>query len=77
MLRSVRFGSAPARDFALGPTGGWSSDQDDWQVAWLDGAPDATFPLTIGEHALDLRADGQVLNLDWLELVPVLPAASP
>jgi hypothetical protein len=77
VVRTLRLGTADVRDVELAPTGGWSSDRDDWQVAWLGGDEAATFVLSAGEHRLELRADGQALNLDWLELVPVQPTATP
>ncbi|MDF3059305.1 MAG: Heparinase II/III-like protein [Rariglobus sp.] len=57
---------------AFAPTGGWSSERNDWREVWLGAGGEAVLlELKAGDHALVLRNEQGALNLDWLEVVPV------
>ncbi|MFA6961599.1 MAG: heparinase II/III family protein [Opitutaceae bacterium] len=54
------------------PTGGWSSEFNDWREVWLgEGGEAVLLDLNAGKHTLGLRNEQGPLNLDWIELVPV------
>ncbi|MEZ0217695.1 MAG: heparinase II/III family protein [Rariglobus sp.] len=54
------------------PTGGWSSESNDWREVWLgEGGEAVLLDLKAGGHTLILNNEQGALNLDRLELVPV------
>ena len=59
--------------FAFPPTGGWSSDRDDWKEVWLAQSGRVyVVRLGAGEHVLALKnVVGGAIRLDWIALVPL------
>jgi hypothetical protein len=59
--------------FSLPPTGGWSTDHDDWRTTWIAGE-DGVIPMAAlrkGHGRIVMTGAGDGLNLDWIELVRV------
>lgn len=59
--------------FYFPPTGGWSSDKDNWKEVWLsvDGKG-VRLSLEKGEHTITaINIGGGGANLDWIKLVPL------
>ena len=60
-------------EFLIPGTGGWSSNEDNWENTWLAQEGNAVrLKLTKGEHTLKMvNTDGLGVNLDLIRIVPL------